>query len=248
MDGEYLLVMQGAGSNPANYKFRLLTSEFAVVPLTLNQPVNGAISEPGETDTYTFEGEVGQQLFLDALSNNRFLKVQLIAPSGITVWEHTNTTDKGAFNLSETGSYHLVIEGIGDATDNYSFILSDRAQATELPIGAAVIGNLTPGNRVNLFQFTGTSGQRLKFDLNAASWSGANWVLYDPSGVAVKTPSSSSPDFIATVGADGIYTLAIAGGSATPVNYGFQVTDLSVTSVVNAGLDVVKVELWQQVR
>jgi hypothetical protein len=237
--GEYLLAMQGNG-NVANYTFHVAAPEFVTTPLTLNQTVSSTISKRGEQDTYTFSGTVGQQLFFDALNGNNSLKARLIAPSGLTVVNKDTSSDWGAFNLGETGTYRLVIDGDDQSTGNYSFILSDRSTAPTIQIGTPISGNLNPGNKVNLYQFTANSGQSLKFDLDTDTWSGANWILYDPNGTIFKAPDANIPDFNVTFGASGLYTLAIAGNSDTRVDYSFKVTNTSVTPVTNTGLGAVQ--------
>ena len=73
--------------------------------------------------------------------------------------------------------------------------------------------------------------------LRSQLWQGANWVLYDPSGQAIATPSTNSPDFKVSLAASGRYTLAVVGSSNTPVNYEFQVTDITPNRVTNSGLN-----------
>jgi hypothetical protein len=235
--GEYLLVMQGNGAENVNYRFRLVTPELLSAPLTLGTTTSGSISKAGEQDTYTFSGTIGQQLFFDALIGNSSLKARLIGPSGVVLLDKETSSDWGAFNLTETGTYHLVIDGDRTTTGDYRFTLIDRAKAPALVLGTATAGSLNPGNRVNLYQFTGQNGQRFKFDLEAASWSGANWILYDPNGGVVKAPTSNNPDFTATLGENGVYTLAVIGSSDAAVNYSFQVTDISGGRVSTTGLE-----------
>ncbi|MCV3217133.1 putative Ig domain-containing protein [Plectonema radiosum NIES-515] len=242
--GEYLLSVQGFAADPSNqqkYKFNLVTPASSNQPLTLGNTVNGSLTTGGQENTYTFIGVTGQKLFFDALAGDGNLKAQLYSPSNALVFEQTTNSDRSPFTLSESGSYRLVIIGEQPANKgNYSFILSDRSTAPTIQIGTPISGNLNPGNKVNLYQFTAKSGQSLKFDLDADTWSGANWILYDPSGTIFKAPSANIPDFNVTFGASGLYTLAIAGNSDTRVDYSFKVTDTSVTPVTNTGLGAVQ--------
>jgi large repetitive protein len=238
--GEYMLVMQGNGATNQNYSIHLAKPELTTQPLTLGTAINSMLDKRGEQDSYTFDGTIGQQLFFDALSGNSSLKARLYAPSGVLVADRDTVSDWGAFNLTETGTYRLVIDGDRTATGSYGFTLSDHASAPALAFGLPVTGRLDAGNSVKLYRFTGRSGQQLSFDLNAANWNGANWVLYDPSGKVVKAPAVGSPDFTATLGANGLYTLAIVGNGSNSVDYGFAINDVSVSSVRNSGLGVVQ--------
>ncbi|AFY50369.1 RHS repeat-associated core domain protein [Nostoc sp. PCC 7524] len=234
--GEYLLVMQGNGAANTNYKFHLASPQFDYTNLSLGNLVIGNIATRGEQDIYAFTGTVGQQLFFDAIAGNPNLKARLYSPTNILVADRDTNSDWSPVNLIENGTYRFIIDGVGTTTGNYSFIVSNRAAASTLTLGNTLTSSLTPDNQINLYKFNGKQGQILNFDLNAATWVGANWTFYDPSGKAIKTPAANNPDFQATLAADGIYTLAIAGNSSTPVNYSFIVTDNSTTPVTNSGL------------
>jgi hypothetical protein len=236
--GEYTLVVSGFGAANNNYNLRIVTPEFVTDTLTLGEPITREISEAGEEDTYTFEGTVGQQLFFDALVGNSSLDAKLYSPSGNLVIDLSTVADGTPFTLTEAGTHRLVIDGVNDTIGNYSFRLSDRAEATPLELDTAIAGTLEPGNEVDLYQFTGTRGTILSFNLDAAFWSGANWVLYDPNNGVLAAPASSSPDFEVALPSDGLYTLAIAGNGSTTVNYSFQVTDNSVAPIPTTGTNI----------
>ena len=239
-DGEYTLVFSGNGASNNNYNLRVVTPEFVTETLTLGKTISPEpeIREPGEQDTYTFEGNVGQQLFFDALVGNFNLNAKLYSPSGNLVADLRTDLDGTPFTLTEAGTHRLVIDGVDDTTGSYSFRLSDRALATALELDTPIPGILETGNEVDLYQFTGTRGTILSFNLDAAAWSGANWVLYDPNNGVLAQPSSSSPDFEVALPSDGLYTLAVVGNSTTTVNYSFQVTDNSVTPIPITGTNI----------
>ncbi|GCL37155.1 hypothetical protein SR1949_22620 [Sphaerospermopsis reniformis] len=235
--GEYLLVAQGNGGTNLGYQFRLVTPDLITNSLTLGSQVSGIIAEAGEQDTYTFTGSIGQKLFFDALVGNSNIKTRLYAPSGVLILDKDTNADWGAFNLGEAGIYRLVIDANGETTGNYSFVLSDRGQAPVVTLGNVITGQLEQGNQVKLYQISGKAGQQLNFNLTANEWSGANWVLYDGSGGIVKAPNNNNPDFIATLVTTDIYTLAVIGNSTSSVNYAFQVTDTTPTSITTTGLN-----------
>ncbi|PSF35821.1 hypothetical protein C7H19_15470 [Aphanothece hegewaldii CCALA 016] len=235
--GNYFLVVQGNGATNTNYKLQVVTPELVTLPLTLGNTVNSNLAQAGEQDIYTFTGTVGQQLFYDALIGNLYLKARLYAPSGSLVVDKDTNTDWSPFTLAENGIYRLVIDGYLETTGNYNFILSDLAQSAPLTFDNAITGTLNLGNQVNFYQFTGNTGQRLKFALSTTAWNGANWILYDPNSGIVKSPTANSPDFEATLASNGIYTLAIIGNSNNLVDYTFQVSKLITTPVTNTGLN-----------
>jgi large repetitive protein len=239
--GEYLLVLQGAGTtNNLTYSVHLTTPERVTNPLVLGSTLNGTISKRGNQNIYTFEGTAGQQLLFDALTGSAALRAKLYSPTDILVKDWDTSIDAVPISLTEPGSYGLVVDGNFAATGNYSFILSDRAQISPLVVNTAITGSLNPGNRIDWYPFDGTQGQVLNFDLDAPGWSGANWVLYDPSSRAIQAPSPSRPDFTTTLSVSGPYMLAVIGVSQVPVNYGFRVMDQTPAPVATTGLGTVQ--------
>ena len=237
--GEYTLVFQGTGADP-NYKFRIVAPDLPVTAYTLGTTITGTIGKPGEQDTYTFRGSAGQLLSLDTLTGNPNLTVQVYSPSGVQ-WVNRGTTSDGApFILSESGTYRLVVDGVNDTMGNYSLRLLDRSAAPLLDYNTPLGDSLTLGNSQKLYQLNGQAGQVVNFALSAPNWTGANWVLYDPAGVAIVTPNSASPNFKAVLAATGIYTLVISGTNTTPVSYGFQVQDVTPASIAKTGWNTVQ--------
>ena len=57
---------------------------------------------------------------------------------------------------------------------------------------------------------------------------------------AIASPSSTNPDFNTTFPSTGLYTLAIAGTSSTPVDYRLTVTDNTAEPITSTGLGVVE--------
>ncbi|MBX9253632.1 tandem-95 repeat protein [Desmonostoc muscorum CCALA 125] len=239
-NGQYTVVFSGNERPNNNFGITVVTPQAITTALTLGSKVTNSISEAGEQDTYTFTGAVGQKLFFDALTGNGNLRARLYGPSNDLLVDRDTNSDWPLVTLFESGNYRLVVDGYDNITGNYSFTLSDLAQVQPLTFGTPVTNTLEPGNSVALYRFDGTPGKIIKFDLTAASWTGANWVLYDPTGRAVETPSASSPDFTTGLSAAGSYTLAIVGNSATSVPYSFQVNDVSVAPVTSSGLGVVR--------
>ncbi|BAZ48519.1 YD repeat protein [Nostoc sp. NIES-4103] len=239
-NGQYTLVFSGNDRSNNNFGITVVTPQPTTTALTLGTKVTNSISEAGEQDTYTFTGAVGQKLFFDGLTGNVNLRARLYGPSDDLLVDRDTNSDWPLVTLFESGNYRLVVDGYDNITGNYSFTLSDLAKVQPLTFGTLVTNTLDPGNSVALYRFDGTPGKIISFDLSAASWTGANWVLYDPTGRAVETPAASSPDFTTGLSAAGSYTLAIAGNSVTSVPYSFQVNDVSVAPITSSGLGVVR--------
>uniref|UniRef100_UPI001E494552 Ig-like domain-containing protein n=1 Tax=Cyanothece sp. BG0011 TaxID=2082950 RepID=UPI001E494552 len=241
LDGNYTIVFEGIQSaTNNNYNLEIVTPNFITNSLILGETVQSEITEAGERDVYTFEGTTGQQLFFDALVGNTNLDARLYSPSGALIINRDTNNDWTPFTLTETGIYRLEIDGNLDTIGNYAFKLSDRTLATPLTFDEAITGTLEPNNETILYQIIGSKGTILNFDLEASQWEGnrANWTLYDPNNGILAQPFYYDPDFQVALPSDGLYTLAIAGNSTTPVDYSFQVTDNSVAPIPLTGTNV----------
>ena len=238
--GEYKLVVAGLGAANSAYELELVNPEQLTFPLALNETISSEISLAGERDTYLFEGTVGQQLFFDAIKGDSQLTAKLYSPSEAVVVDGTTQSDWLPFTLGETGRYKLVIDYIDNRTGDYSFTLSDRARVPALEFDTPIAGTLDPGKTTHLYQLMGTAGQQFSFDLEATSWTGASWTLYDPKGEAIASPPGNNPDFNSTLPSTGLYTLAIAGTVDSPVEYSLTVSDNSSEPLTPMGLGVVE--------
>jgi hypothetical protein len=114
--------------------------------LVLGQVVTGEIAEPGEEDSYTFEGAPGRRIYYDAQDgDNDSLSVQLVSPGGsVAHINHHVTTDVGPFTLTEAGVYTLVLNGNGAAVGDYRFVVSGMEWA-EMLVDTVVSNRLEVG-------------------------------------------------------------------------------------------------------
>ncbi|MBF2067245.1 MAG: putative Ig domain-containing protein [Calothrix sp. C42_A2020_038] len=220
-DGTYTLMIDGRTNvtTAESFQFRVTTPQ----ALTLGSTVPGSINAVGKQDIYTFDGTAGTRLFFDGLIGSSNITAKLFNPSGFEVvtWS-TNTDSNQVLSLLETGAYRLVINGNNNATGNYSFRLVDLETVSTLAFNTPVTGRLDPGAEVDFYQFYAPVGQKFNFDLTATQWTNANWVLYGPSGAAIATPSSTTPDFEITPEKAGTYVLAVRGSSSTLTDYNFR--------------------------
>ena len=235
--GDYFLQIAGT-SSAEEYNFQLVTPELTSTALTLSEAISGELTELGEQHTYTFTGEVGQQLYFDGsqLTYNG-LTAKLYDPYDNDILSRDLRYDEGPITLTQAGEYRLVIDGSSTQLGHYQFELSDLTLNPELAVNQTTTGTLDP-RQTHLFQFNGEQGTVLSFDLTDERWSGANWILYDPSNQVIAQPSSNSPDFSAALPTSGLYTLAVVSNSNNSVDYEFSVADISPEVVANSGFDL----------
>ncbi len=104
MSGEYVVLLSGSrgDSLPIDASFKIWNSPESTAAMTFDTVFNGNLSIPGEVDTYTFNGTIGQQFFFD-LRNVPF-SYSITGPSGTSY-----SLNDGAFALKETGVHKLSI-------------------------------------------------------------------------------------------------------------------------------------------
>ncbi|MEX2214855.1 MAG: putative Ig domain-containing protein [Phycisphaeraceae bacterium] len=237
-DGTYVLSIQGTGAAGNPFGFRLSTPETHIVPLALGDEINDTISEAGERFHFTFEGVAGQVVYYDGgLSgvNSSLLDARIIAPSGKTFATTSAFNDIVPVVITETGTHHVRINGEGDFTGGFGFRLLDRAAAPALNLAGNNSGTLANGRATQLFQFTGSAGQRLSFDSLSSSGTG-RLKIYEPDG-STHEDRPLSTDFTTILPSTGTYLLAIEGQGATPVSFNFDVSDITDAPIANAGFD-----------
>jgi Ca2+-binding RTX toxin-like protein len=237
--GEYVLVLTGnSPTAPVNYSFNVVTPTTTTTALVLGTTVTSAIAESGEQDIYTFNGTVGQRLYLDSLDNDfESLSFRLISPSGQLLLNRNHSSDSTPITLTEAGQYQLIIDdnsNFNGVTGDYSFRLLNASTAPLLTLDTTINGDLTPGSETDLFRINGIAGQRINFSSLSGGF-GATWTLYGPGNQVIRS-NSLNGDFESTLAADGQYLLVLASTSNTPINYSFTaVTPTTNTTILTLG-------------
>ncbi len=195
----------------------------------------GSIGQPGEVDTFHFEGQAGQRIYFDGLSDNFNLSGQLLSPTGNSLLTINLGSNRAPLTLLETGTYEFIIDPTGATTGDYRFRFIDLGTTTEIELGTNISGKLNPGNETEAYRFTGSAGQRLSFDSLLSTFNSSRWRLYSPANQQLVNQFISS-NFTTILPGDGEYTLILDGSSNEPIDYSFQVNDISDPIVPISGL------------
>jgi frataxin-like iron-binding protein CyaY len=230
--GEYMLVLQGYGIDP-NYSFELVTPELDTTPIDYGEVVKGALSEPGEQDTYTFTGSFGQRLYYDALGGNLDRQVLLYDPNGTQVYSHADPRrDRGPnqnLTLTLDGTYRLTIDGNGEALGDYQFRLLDLGTAPRIELDQTVTGTFDTVDQGILgsvaYSFELTEGTYVYADGQVGD---GFWRIYRPDGSWVSGERLYyDREFWLEPGA---YNLVLAG-DGSQADYGFQLRDATALEI-----------------
>jgi RHS repeat-associated protein len=141
VNGTYTVVVSHGSTLTATgaYQFQLDNLP-ADVPqaIAFNTPIAGALTVPGQTVTYTFHANLGQQIVFNVLSNpGNVIGFTLSEPSGVAVFAD-KTSDQTIVSLPSTGTYTLLVQATGDRIGTYRFQVVDQSSPVIPPrTGAA---------------------------------------------------------------------------------------------------------------
>lgn len=240
-DGSYLVAVAGSSPNPVPYSVQIVTFETPVTPLVIGATVSGTISEPGERDSYTFTGTVGQRLYFNSLDRDfESINVRLLSPVGnnVSLWEINHSQNQGPFTLTQAGTYTLVVDGNGSTVGDYSFRILDLSTATPMNLTSTLAGSLSPRSKTEAYQFNGTKGQRISFDSISATSSEASWRLVTPANITVSAGNITTDIASAVLPESGPMLLLFEGTveNNSPLNFQVRLSDISDVPVATVGL------------
>jgi hypothetical protein len=221
-NGTYLLLVSGAVSAPVPYALELRVPTVVTQTLTLDATVTRAFAGPGDEHHLTFAASAGQCLYYDALEADYDpIYVDLVSPSGQTLFRRNADSDYGPFALAESGTYTLVFDSTAFATADYRFRLLDVASQPTVTMDTATSGNITTGYQAQLFRLQATAGLRLLFN-SLGNDPGGIWGLSTLEG-ATLGGSALSGDFDATPELPGTHLLVVNNESPGSASYSFEV-------------------------
>lgn len=249
VSGTYTLIVSGSDYEPTaagNYSFRIVSVTDGTQALALNTPVTGAISQPGQVQTYTFTLPVRTTVSFDSVSNVNNIYWTLRGPTGVLA-NNVGMNGGGWFlNDLPEGDYSLTVTGSGGNTNGYAFRLLSLAAGAPISVDAVVDVSLTPASSSKVYRFNGTAGQSVYF--NQISQSGFTyygvpfWTLVSPSGAQVFDRSVGDYGPV-TLDETGTYSLIVGGAiqeTSAAAASSFVVSGVTnLTSTLSLGADVV---------
>src|SRR5262249_26394166 len=246
--GVYTLLVEGAVSNaaPSTYKFNVQKVDDTTAALTIGTTTNGAITQTGQKNSFTFNLTQASRLAFDSLTNDSQLNWTLTGPRGVEVSnrsfsgsDSSSIASSPAFDLI-AGDYTLTVDANVDHTGSYSFQLLDLSNATTLTPGTPVTGTLIPGKATQVYRFAATAGESYYFDGQSVSAGSVFVRVLDPFGKPLVDSLGNAifPTFLTTdvdtrvLPFTGVYTLLIEGAvsNAAPSTYKFNVQKVDDTT------------------
>ncbi|NJR16282.1 MAG: hypothetical protein HC785_11565 [Calothrix sp. CSU_2_0] len=231
-DGTYTLVFDSDNNNinTETYDFQIIATEVAAKELTFGETFSGTLEQPGDTHSYTFNGQVGERLFFDSLLGNSAIFVKLYSPSSPndTIQLFSTADDSGKpFFLQETGEYRLVIDPDYETVGDYSFRLvdiEDTEVAEQLKLNTNYNKTIETQGQIDFYQFQAQKGDKLYFNLQDGDETNVTWSIFGPDNEILAGIGNVYPDLEIKAEYAGKYVLAVKSQDGSPASYNFQVS------------------------
>ena len=210
------------------------TQPAEVTPITVGQRVSGTIASPAQEDHYTFTGNAGEIVYVqahDACAAG--LDWTLLGPDGGSLAGSLTCNDLQRLVLGTEGTYTIDVNGDRSATGDYSFsvLAVPATTTTPLSLGQAVADSLGEIGQWADYSFTAAAGQVVYGQHGATCTSGITWEVIDPAGRAVAGTSACNDIGRVALESGGRYTIRVAGDHTTTGGFAFSVLTVPATRV-----------------
>ncbi len=125
-DGTYTLLVDPDSANKPTYEFVVWDIDPPVIEwgsIEFGEFVGGQLEIPGQTETYTFEGTAGQSILFDLQDSTEGTYFILYAPDGRTEVFNVYNSDAGPVELTESGTYTLLVDPDSANKPAYEFVI-----------------------------------------------------------------------------------------------------------------------------
>ncbi len=247
VSGTYTITLDGRGDQYGSYQFQVFQVPApSVSRIPLRRPAAGELRIPGQFDYFVFEAAAGQTIFFDQQAGSvPALKWNVVDPTGTSLFSQS-FFDQGPMTLSQSGQYTITVDGQGDATGPFTFVIWDVPPEVPQPIvlDTLVTGAVTVPGQTQSFQFAGSAGQEILFDLVFNQRTNVRYTLLTPSGSSLFTERTVDQS-IAGLPETGTYTLVADGIADAVGSFSFQIVDGGTPQALPpaADLAVVRIDL-----
>ena len=227
-DGTYVLVVDGnTNGGTIDYSFRLTDSSDDPIDVSgLGSLISGEIAE-GEQDTFTFTAPAGLPIYFDSQDgDNDPIRVEIDDPTGTRLFFNDASFDRGIVTLNRSGTYTGTVRGdFSSATGDYNFkLINLQTDAAELALGTTIAENIG-GFEVDIYRFTGTTGQKIYFDSLVNQFQDVDIRLVNPSGNNIFNINSDRNSGVLSLSEAGTYYLIVENDGEAAADYSFRLLD-----------------------
>ena len=229
-------------------------------PIAMGDTVNGALTLDAQTQTYTFSGESGQVVTIEASSEQFDVFLTLNDEAGLVLMSDDDSGGNlnariSDFRLPVNGEYSIVVSSFSSGVTGeftLNLLQGGIAQPTPIPtsngtlsIGQSVDGVLSDSSGVR-YTFAGEAGQSIS--ITAISEAFDTYLsLQDPNGVELATDDDSAGNLDSRIGpvtlaSSGTYTVLLtsfdsAFGAYTITVSAIEVRPIEISQTVEDSLE-----------
>jgi YD repeat-containing protein len=225
--GRYTLWIQHSGANVGSETLQLTSAPDVTGTISIDgTPVTITTTALGQDARLTFTATAGQRVFVQITNvTNPSAYVYLVKPDGTnqTYTSIGNSPGQTFFidtqTLTAAGTYQLWVQhystNIGNETLQITSVPADATATLTVPVagaaGAASTVTTTKAGQNASFSFSGTSGQKLSFNVNSTSYASCSATVLDPSNNTVTSLNCAAvgTGVTVTLGATGPYTIFV---------------------------------------
>jgi hypothetical protein len=233
IDGPYCLMVMGYSQGapaiaPLSFQVMLSdVSDSSVAASGFGTAHSGTVNA-NQTNSFSCTASAGLPVYFDSLdSSGQSLVVTLTDPAGNTVFYVNETSDSGPYILPRSGTYTLNVWGPNGTSGNFNFRLLDLTASPPLPTNTLISNSVNSPYETDVYQFTGTAGQRLYYDTLLNVFANVQFRLLGPDG---QTPFSLYQSYDAgpfSLSYNGTYYFFVQNGLSTSITYTFELFDVA---------------------
>jgi predicted secreted protein len=242
MDGPYSLLVEGSDPGTAPLTFQLLASDISDTPVAASGfgTVRSGNISANVTNSYTYTAPAGLPVYFDNLdASGQSLLVDLLDPTGGVVFSVSEVSDSGPYTLPRSGTYTLNVRGPGGSSGNYNFRLLDLTQSPALVLGASISNSLASPYQTDVYQVSGSAGQRLYYESLGNPTINVHVFLLGPDAQTPINTALYNNQGPLTLASSGTCYLFIQNGLASSSNYRFSIIDAGVQPTLPLDTDLV---------
>jgi hypothetical protein len=241
ISGQYCLLISGNAATTTPLTFQVLLSDVSDSPVVssgFGTAHSGTISA-NQTNSFNYNASAGLPVYFDSLDfSGQSLVVDLIDPSGASVFSMPEVADAGPYVLPRSGTYTLRVRGPNGSSGNYNFRLLDLSTSPALPLNSPVTNILTLAYQTDVYQLNGAAGQRLYYDSLTNLVGSMPLQLLAPDGQALISGNLYADWGPVVLPYSGTYYLFLQSTLATAPGYQFQMIDISTQPALPLNQDL----------
>jgi len=219
--------------------------------IACGQTLTNTINSPGQTNTYTFDGNAGEVVDILVLGQSLNAAADVYDPTGGRIGGATNNFT-GPISLTSTGTYTIRVHANDSvSTGAYGISLSfltGRCGAALLS-GPPVTSAVTQFAELDSYTFTGNAGETVVINAAGSNFTAAAFVAGPNGAIAANWVNGTATLDLASTGTYtvGVYSVYLAGTGTYSLSLFYaKLVPASYRMAISAANGVAALTIWGQ--